>query len=357
MNEDILYIWLSLLSGIGPILGTALLKYFNNVEAIYNANYDELVKVDGIGPRLAQNIIDLKDTSRAQKIYDYCKSENIMILKKGTEFYFKKLRAFDKAPIVLYAKGNYQDFTDSVAVVGSRRCTDYGKRVAIDISEKLAENDIVVVSGLAKGIDGYSHIATVKSRGYTIAVIGTGIDICYPKEHKSLADEIIKNGLIISQFPPGTQNVKQNFIRRNETIAMLSDKIVVVQATEKSGAIYTAKSGIKYRKEVFSVPNNIYDSFSIGSNKLLEEGAKVYINHNSIINKAEVKNDIIEDKKKDNDLNITQQEIYEIIENKNSSMDRIKTLLKNNSDNIEEEILELELRGKIKQVAGLFTVY
>lgn len=228
----------------------------------------------------------------------------------------------------------------------------------MDISEKLSKNNITIVSGLAKGIDGYAHTGAVKNGGYTIAVIGTGIDICYPQEHKVLQDEIIKNGLIVSQFPPGTQNIKQNFIRRNETVAMLCDKIVVVQATERSGAIYTAQYGMKYGKEVFAVPNTIYDNFSVGSNKLLLDGAKVYINHNSIIDNLEIENDIIEAKEQDSniDMNITQQKVYEIIKKQSSSIDRIKSLMKGESENIEEVILELELQGKVRQVAGLFEV-
>lgn len=348
MNDDILYIWLSLIHGVGPTIGSKLLNTFKNINSLYAANYDELITIDGIGEKLANTIINSKNLLIAEKIYNYCCTEKIHILKKYIKEYPIQLNKYNKAPIVLYGKGILKDSSNSVAIVGSRKCNEYGKNVTIQLATELAQNDIPIISGLAKGIDGYAHTSAIKNDSYTIAVVGTGIDICYPREHINLMNEICKHGLVLSEFQPGSKNIKQNFIKRNEVISMLSEKIVVVQASKDSGSLYTARTGIKYNKEVFAVPNSVYDIFSVGSNKLLSEGAKPYINIRSIL----------KNKKIDNNeklcMNSEQNRIYDIVKDYPCTIDMIKKRVKMDTEKLEEVLLEMEMKGRIKQVAGVF---
>lgn len=350
MNEDILYIWLTRIHGVGAIIGSKLINKFKNINLLYNANYEQLIRVDGIGKTIANTIINSRDLSVAKKIYNYCVKENIYVLKKYIKDYPIQLNQYDEAPIVLYAKGILRDSSNSIAIIGSRRCNEYGKKVTIELITELSQNNIPIVSGLAKGIDGYSHTIALKNNCYTIAVVGTGIDICYPKEHISLMNEICDNGLLISQFPPGTTNIRQNFIKRNEVIAMLSEKIIVTQASKDSGALYTAEVAMKYKKEVFSVPNSIYDSFSAGTNKLISKGAKPYINIRSIVQNVNINNE------NNMKMNKYKNKIYNMVKNAPGTIDMIKKGLNMDDEKIEELLLEMELEGDIKQVAGMFLV-
>jgi len=183
---------------------------------------------------------------------------------------------------------------------------------------------------MAKGIDSYSHTAALHNNNYTIAVLGTGVDICYPSEHLTLMNKIIENGAVISQFEPGTTNIKQNFIKRNELIAMLADKIVVVEASKDSGSLFTARCGVKHKKEVFAVPGNIDNKNSRGTNLLIKEGVKPYLSFNDIVNLS--------------------RKSIRTYSKEGKTLDEIKSSL--NIDDV--QLFELEAKGQIKQVGGLF---
>ncbi|MDR5588237.1 DNA-processing protein DprA [Clostridium sp. 5N-1] len=354
MNEEILYIWLSLIDGVGGVIGSKLLKKFNNVQSIYEAKHEQLLEIDGIGNKLAKKIINSRDLTYCQKIYDYCIENDIYILRKYKEKYPSQLNKYMNSPIVLYTKGIIKEFSKSVAIVGSRRCSEYGKKVTIELSKELSKNNIPIISGLAKGIDGYSHTVALKNNLYTVAVIGTGLDRCYPKEHMKLMEAICEQGLVISQFPPGSKNAKQNFIRRNEIIAMLCEKIVVTEAGKNSGALYTARCAMKYNKEVFAVPNNIYEGFSVGTNQLIFEGAKIYLNSKMIVfNNFAVEDD--NHKLASFKMSEEEEKIYNLVKVSPATLDEIKVILGRLINNIEEVLLKMELKGYIIQKRGLFT--
>lgn len=294
-----------------------------------------------------------KNLMHAEKIYDYCIKDDIHILKKYKENYPIQLNCYKNSPVVLYAKGILKESSNSVAIVGSRRCTEYGKKVTIELATELSKNNIPVISGLAKGIDGYSHTVAIKNDSYTIGVIGTGINICYPKEHIKLMETIFEKGLVLSQFAPGTKNVKQNFVKRNELIAMLAKKIVVIQAGKDSGALYTAKCGMKYNKEVFAVPNTIYNSFSLGTNELIFQGVKIYLNpkmislNNSVANTNYNEIELCK-------MNEKEKEIYILIKTCPLTLEQIKINLDISIMKIQELLLEMEIKGYIKQKRGIY---
>lgn len=353
MNEEILYIWLSLIDGIGPVIGSELIEKFKSVKNIYEATYKDILEVKGIGDKLARNIMNSKNLIHAEKIYENCIKDGIYILKKYRENYPTQLNFYKNSPIVLYAKGILKESSNSVAIVGSRRCTEYGKKVTIELATELSKNNIPIISGLAKGIDGYSHTIAIKNNSYTIGVIGTGINICYPKEHIKLMEAILEKGLILSQFAPGTKSVKQNFIKRNELIAMLSKKIVVTQAGKNSGALYTAKYGMKYNKEVFAVPNTIYDSLSLGTNELIFQGAKIYLSPKMIILGNSV-NTINYNTVELYKMNEEEIEIYNLIKSSPLTLDQIEMNLGISLISIQELLLEMEFKGYIKQKRGIY---
>ena len=172
----------------------------------------------------------------------------------------------------------------SIAIIGSRDYSDYGKRVAKDFAYNLAENDICIISGLARGIDSFAHEACLSAEGKTIAVLGSGLDIIYPKENIGLFNKIILNGgLVISEYPLGTKPQKQHFPARNRIISGLSDGVLVIEAKEKSGTNITVDFALEQGKDVFVVPGNIYSKTSNGTNFLIKEGAIPVTNFLDII--------------------------------------------------------------------------
>lgn len=350
MDRRILYIWLSKIKGIGPVITRNLIEFFKRIDFVYEATYDELIKVEGIGDKLAKIIVENKDLSKSKEIYYKCKRSKIKIITMECSNYPKQLKNFKNAPIILYVKGELKEFDNAVCIVGSRRCTEYSKNITVELTENLSKRNIPIISGMAKGIDGYSHTVALHNDNYTIAVVGTGVDICYPIEHLTLMNEIIKKGAVISQFEPGTSNIKSNFIKRNELMAMLAEKIIVVEATKDSGAVYTAHCGMKYKKEVYSVPGNINNKSSEGTNMLISEGAKPYLSVKSIIKEeVEICSNNLEN---DKNLGSIKMEILKLIDKNKMSVDELKIKLNFVKDNLEEILLDMELKGYIRQVSG-----
>ena len=197
--------------------------------------------------------------------------------------YPQQLKNIYDPPQCLYVLGNKKILNQKgIAIVGSRKCTNYGKEMAIKISEELSKNKINIISGLAIGIDSYAHFGNIKIQnikneyGKTIAVLGSGIDQIYPKQNVELARKIIQTGgCIISEYPIGTMPKKEHFPQRNRIISGLSMGVVIVEAQEKSGALITADFAVEQGREVFAIPGDINKKESIGSNQLIKDGAKM----------------------------------------------------------------------------------
>lgn len=212
----------------------------------------------------------------------------------------------------LYYRGNLSILrAPCAAVVGSRNISSYGRWVGENLGKKLAENGVTVVSGLARGMDSQAHRGCLKSGGKTVAVLGCGIDICYPSDNFHLKGEIEKTGLVISQFPPGTKPMKYNFPMRNEIIAALSKIVVVGEAGINSGAGITAELAAEQGKTVMAVPGNINTAFSLGTNKLIQEGAVMVANLDEVLREMGIEPVALQSVNKD--LGSTEMKIYKIL--------------------------------------------
>jgi len=199
----------------------------------------------------------------------------IIVIEKGDSAYPQLLREIPSAPERLWCKGDTALLQQPMAaVVGSRKCSEYGKQVAMNLGKTLAQAGAVVVSGMAKGIDSFGHLGALKAGGKTIAVLGCGVDICYPAENRKLYEQIISEGLVISEYEPGTGPKPYMFPQRNRIIAGLSDGILVTEARKKSGTLITVSFGLEFGKNIYAVPGRIDDVLSEGCNYLLKEGAK-----------------------------------------------------------------------------------
>lgn len=280
------WIWLARWQGIGSKKIQALLKYFQSPKEIWKMDREKLLEVDGIGEKLVQEILKEEYRKNLEKYQWYMEEQNIQIVTIQDKRYPYRLKQIYDPPIVLFVKGNIEILSQrAIAMVGCRNCSEYGKRVAIDLAGALSKKEISIISGLAQGIDTYSHMGCLKQKGKTIAVVGNGLDMVYPPSNQKLAQEIIRQGgCMVSEYIVGTKPVKMNFPARNRIISGLSQGVVVVEAKKKSGTLITVDFALEQGKEVYVVPGNITSCNSEGTNELIKQGATLVTNVEDIIN-------------------------------------------------------------------------
>ncbi len=274
MNHLVYWIWLSLRCGAGSELGSYLLAHFGTPKAVFEASEKELYAVEGIDRNIAETLLD-RDLAYVQKILTYCERNNVGIMTLESELYPERLRAIYAKPLVLYYRGRVPDLDDNllIACVGTRKCSETGEENAYRLGCDLAEAGAIVVSGMAKGIDSAAQKGALDMGGHTIAVLGCGIDRCYPSENEALMARIAEKGTVITEFAPGTAPNGKNFPIRNRIISGLSRATVVVEADERSGALITAKNAERQGRDVFAYPGGAMDLLSEGTNMLIKNGA------------------------------------------------------------------------------------
>lgn len=286
------WIWLSLIKGLGCIKKKKLLEIYRNPKDIYDLNKKQLLEVNGIGEETASNIINSKNVDLVNKHIEYMSLNDISVININEKEYPCNLKQIHDAPISLYVKGNIDILNNrNIAIIGCRDCSDYGTKVAKYFAYNLCKENINIVSGLAKGIDSCAHIGSLNASeecktnyGKTIAVVGNGLDMVYPKENFALANRIVNlGGVIISEYPCGTRTDKMNFPARNRIISGISDGVVVVEAKKKSGTLITVDFALEQGRDVFVVPGNINSINSIGTNDLIKQGARCVTTYKEVI--------------------------------------------------------------------------
>jgi len=264
--------------GVGPRVTARLLEHFGSAEAIFDAPRRDLALLR-LPPETIESIASRELHARAEAEIERVRKlgGDILVLDDGV--YPALLRETYDPPVVLYVKGAWDECLERpcVAVVGSRRCSTYGQNAALMMSRELAQRGVTIVSGLARGIDAAAHRGALEAGGRTVAVMGTGLDQVYPRDHKKLADEILnRGGAMVTQFPLSTPPVSENFPYRNRVISGLSLGVLVVEAAENSGSLITARLAMEQNREVFAVPGNITSRNSFGTNYLIKgAGAKL----------------------------------------------------------------------------------
>lgn len=273
MSENIKYkIALSLLPGIGGILARNLVAYLGSVEDVFSASFKSLVKIPGIGEYHARRIKDANVLDRAEQEIAFIEKNNIKVSFYTDDSYPRRLKSCIDAPILVYTKGNMNlDKQRVISIVGTRNATDYGKQVVDKLVKSFAERkyEIVVVSGLAYGIDVHAHRSALKYNIPTVGVVAHGLDKLYPAVHRETAQKMETSGGVLSDFPSETKIDPQNFIKRNRIIAGLADATIVVESAEKGGALITADIAASYNRDVFAFPGRAGDAYSKGCNQLI----------------------------------------------------------------------------------------
>lgn len=276
MKDMLYWIWLSVTLVPGSDSFALLRGSFSSPKEIFEADAEAIEKI--LGAKRQQEIERLarKDLRRAYAIRDFMALKNVKVLVYDDPRYPQRLREIPNPPVMLYYAGQLPDLEKSfcVSCVGSRAHTDYAKNATFEVAFDLALGGATVVSGLAYGLDSVALAAAHSAEGRTISVLGSGIDIIYPKEHVLLARTLAKNGAVMTEYPPGTSPSRQNFPTRNRIIAALGHAVVVTGGTVGSGALITADIAKKHKRPIYAIPGNIDDVFSQGPAVLLKEGAK-----------------------------------------------------------------------------------
>lgn len=355
MNSDQLKYLLAL--NTHPKFGSQTLKKLMAVfdcspKKIWNASSSCInQKLD---KKVADIILEIRGSVDPDKVIQSLEGANIGFITMYDNLFPRHLKEINDCPILLYVKGNVELLNSNCfAVVGSRKYSEYGKSCAKYFTKEMVDADLIVVSGLALGIDSIVHRESLHHGGKTAAVLGCGLDQIYPSSNQILAREILeRGGLIVSEYPPGTPPYKQNFPLRNRIIAGLSLGVLVIEAREKSGALITAYAALEYNREVFAVPGDINRETSSGTNLLIKQGAVPALNSESIFEVLLLEKKKVEDRVKEL-LPLTKEE--EVILNLLDENKDIDTITKKSGYNIvliNSTLTTLEMKGMIENIGG-----
>jgi DNA processing protein len=356
MDELKYWLGFNLVRGIGPVRLRRLIKIFGDIETAWNAPTYAL-KDAKLSQRVVNNLLKVRSTfdEVAVKIIDRLNQLNVQVITWDSPEYPDLLRQIHNHPAVLFVRGQLIPEDEwAVAMVGTRKATVYGREVARRLASDLVHNGITVVSGLARGIDGASHRAALEAGGRTIAVLGSGIDVIYPSDHRELANQIINNGALISEFPLGTKPEAPNFPARNRIISGLSLGTVVVEAGWPSGAFITAELALDQNREVFAVPGSILSPASEGCNRLLQEGAAVVTDVRDILETLRLSH--VSEKQSAREIlpeNANEAELWHNLSAEPRHLDDLARSTSMPVELVSSTLVMMELKGMIRQVGSL----
>lgn len=355
--------WIALRAaeGVGPVLFRRLLERFNSPDKVLSAGPEALMAVRGMTAPVAAAICSEACHRFADAECSRINDAGVRMLTFLEADYPRRLFEIGDPPPLLYIRGRVATWEPAIAVVGSRRATREGLKVAERLSAELAAAGVLVVSGLARGIDTAAHRGALAGGGTTVAVLGCGLDVAYPPENRGLADRIAESGCVISEFPMGTQPLAEHFPRRNRIISGLSRGVLVVEAVEKSGSLITARYALDQGREVLAVPGPINSLSNRGSNRLIKQGAQL----------VDCVEDILEATRIDRHQQLpslfdavpakvcgamTPREaaVYELIAQGPRHLDEITQALELTPGDVSAMVLGLELKGMLTQLPGSY---
>lgn len=360
MSERSYWLGFSCFSGIGPAKFQLLLKEFESAKAAWNTDESSLKKV--LGKALTPQFIDFRDKFSIPEYEQKLKKKKVSYLILTDKDYPELLKKSTKPPFVLYYRGNKEilNADKSIAIVGTRKITEYGKQVTQSLTTDLVNNGFVTVSGLALGVDATAHRTTIENKGKTIAVLGCGVDCVSPEENTALYDRIIESGgAIVSEYTLGAPPSKGSFPSRNRIIAGLSRGVLVTEGAADSGALYTAEDAFKNNRSVFAVPGPITSSLSKGPHGLIAKGGKLISSADDVIKDLglrikELRNPPSLKLRRAKGDNKDEQRIIDLLQNEDMHFDEIVRKTKIRPAILGTILSILEMRGIIKSLDGGF---
>ena len=361
-DEKELLCWLALVrvEGLGCASAKKIAEHFASIGQAFAASEKELRAVAGLDQRAIQGLLAFSDWAGAEKELSRIREMGAAILPITAAAYPERLRQIPDPPPFLYLRGEIQARDQkAVAVVGSRSASPYGIKVARELCRALAALGFTVVSGMARGIDGEAHQATLEAGGRTVAVLGSGVDVVYPGEHRSLYHDISGSGAVVSELPMGTRPLAHHFPARNRIISGLSLGVVVVEATEKSGSLITARLATEQGREVFAVPGQAGASRSRGAHQLIREGAKLIDDVDDIVEEIAPQlrsrdrtRGLSAKMELPVDMGLEAKKILELVQSAPLQIDELIEGSGLSPAKVSEVLLSLEISGFLRQLPG-----
>ncbi|MBL8151391.1 MAG: DNA-protecting protein DprA [Blastocatellia bacterium] len=364
--EDIIYwVALALVPGIGAKTGRYLIGKFSTPQQVFAASRGQLVSCR-IDQESVESILSGETIAQSQQILSKAEELKVSVIALDYPTYPPLLKQIEDPPLVLYVAGQVEalKLEPMVAVVGSRRCSTYGRHAAEMLSKDLAEAGVTIVSGLARGIDSAAHRGVLDAGGVTVAVLGSGLDQIYPKENEKMFLEICQQGAVASELPFGVPPLSQNFPFRNRIISGLCLGVLVVEAADRSGSLITARMALEQNREVFAVPGNISSANSFGPNYLIKDGAKLVQTWRDVIEelpaaaKAVILREPVSEPVQSTlfsvlELSESEQKIYHLLKkDEPMHIDELSSSAGLAPANLLTILLALEMKDKVKQLSG-----
>ncbi len=360
MRERDYYLGFSMAPGIGPKKFNLLLSNFGSAEKAWNASASQLGPI--LKPALTSKFLDFRREFDFHKYQHQLKRQKISVITLSDKEYPEFLKQIPNPPIVLYIKGNIDllsSRSNKIAIVGTRHITSYGRQITEMFAGDLARAGLVVVSGMALGVDGVAHKATIDSGGKTIAVLGNGVDTPYPRENEKLYEEILDSGgAVVSEFPPGMPASVGSFPARNRKVAGLSHGVLVTEGASDSGSLITANFGLEFGRKVFAVPGPITSPLSKAPLDLIAKGARLVTSAADILKELNIQSSK-SSKSNTSRKGDTKEEnsILKILENEPLNFDEIARLTKIDSSKLAGILSMMEIKGMIKSLSsGAFSL-
>lgn len=359
MAEDLFY-WLALhlVPGIGSVFIKRLLDRFKTPRAVFQASYQELMEVEGLGAKAAGEIRKGPSEQAVKKELSLLEQSGARIVTLIDEDYPSRLRDIYDPPALLYLKGELKEADQlAVSIVGSRRISPYGKWITEKISRDLVHHGVTIVSGMARGVDSAAHWGAIAGGGRTIAVLGCGVDVVYPPENRNLFTKIIEQGAVLSEFSMGSSPEGGHFPKRNRIISGLSIGVVVVQAGPKSGSLITAQYALDQGRDVFAIPGNVGAEGSRGTNRLIKDGAKLVESSEDILEEIlpqwkNEKEERVEIEPRRPELSEEEKVLFEMLGDHPLHIDMMIRESPFEPGKVSSLLLNLELKGLVSQWPG-----
>jgi DNA processing protein len=341
------------IQGIGSARLQKLATFFPDLSTAWYASRNDLL-AGGLPERVCDIFISSRKHIDPDKILDDILAKGIEILTIDDDIYPRRLKEINNPPPVIYLKGEYIPTDEwAVAIVGTRLASSYGKQITQELAAFLATHDITVISGMARGVDAFAHQSAMQSNGRTIAVLGCGVDIVYPPEHKALAGQIVQHGALISDYLPGTPPESNNFPPRNRIISGLSLATIVIEAGEKSGALITATYAAEHGRDVYALPGPIYAAQSKGTNRLISQGAIPLLDYDQLLDNLNIRQDAVMEKPRalmpDNEA---EEKILTCLSSEPLMIDEIMNMTDFPIHTISATLSMMELKGFVTQIEG-----
>lgn len=353
-DEKKYWIGFNLIKGIGAVRFQQIRSHFGDLSIAWQAPAEAFCEA-GLPKRALNNFLRIRQEVNLDDLYDSILEDRITVLTLIDEDYPRLLREIDQSPPVLYLKGSLTPADDfSVAMVGTRRVTAYGQQVARDASIYLAGHGLTIISGLARGVDALAHQHALQAGGRTIAVLGSGVDVIYPPEHRKLAEAICENGALISDYPLGTQPEGVNFPPRNRIISGLALATIVVEAGERSGALITADFAAEQGRDVFAVPGNVLSPMSRGTNRLIQNGAFALVSPQDVLDVLDLAHvDEYKAARQSLPADTTEAKILQIMDFEPIHVDEICHEIDLPIEKVTATLTMMELKGMVQHVGGM----